>query len=1339
MAASSAIVDFALQARGENWMKPLEHSLTFGRNVRSLEETAQPAVSDVDLSDFEKVIVRDTWNKMLPFDGMLLEMFFKRLLIEAPELERSLGCAIDGAPVEFLRLFDLAVRGLTPESEDVLREGYRAAPSAADAQCADIESCGWWFAAHGLTEAHWVVARNVFLWLLPQIPYLEAMERESLREGEGSAFSRFFDGRIAAPMLDVLRRATPDPAVAAEMRRSADALAARGGEAGAFFYQTLFERHPHVMAMFGTTDMSTLSRHLIQSIAFIAHAAADGEAARREVQTLAVSHRAHGVAVESYALLADPLIETLRRFSGPMADSVEAGWRALLRRTSLVMAQPAVAEARLKARAREFLDQIARELGWTEDARARRWAAIETEIRATGTYTQTTEELTYGAKLAWRNAPKCIGRIAWRNMTVRDRRHVGDPDEIFAECAEHLRIANNGGAIEIVMTVFAPMRPGERWGPRIWNSQLIRFAGWRQPDGSVLGDGANVALTEAILAQGWTPPAERTAFDVLPLVVDAPGHAPKLYQFDPADLLMVDIEHPTIPAIGAMGMKWCAVPAIANFRLEIGGLNYGCLPFNGWFMGTEIARNLWEERRYGRAEALADALGLDTSSEATLWRDRAFLELNVAIIHSFSKNRVMLVDHHTASNQFMLHDQREKKAGRECPAQWSWIAPAAGGSTTAVWHHEMRDFNLRPTYAYAADRWAVTAGQIGAARSTAERPPAPAACPLILFASETGTAEAYARQAARRLARHKPRVLAMDEATPEDVRAARLALVVSSTFRDGEIPTNGQRFMDWLSGEGPGALAETRFAVLGIGNRIYPKFCAAAAAFDAAFDRAGARRIAQIERADELSGQTDVVKNWIEMVSTLLDAAAPEPDGAPAPARPRAVAAPRGVDAAPVLSAGEFWAEVAENAEMLRDAEPGRSTRRLVLDVGDAGAGWRAGEHVAIHPMNPGPLVEGLSRRLGFSPDDWVRVLDAADDRLAAPAPLRRILGADVDLAFPEAPEELISAMLAATEDPGEQARLGDWRATLDLPADDPRRKALRETLAARYLTVLDLLDDHPSCALDLGALLDIAPRLKPRFYSIASSPRTDARRITLAVSLVRRFGDGGRSGVGVCSGYLARLRPGDRVRMAISRPPRRLPDDFCGPLLLVGAGTGVAPLVGALEDRESRGIASRAPVALYFGCRDVGEFLFDDRLTAWREKGLLSRLGVAFSRREARRAYVQDLIEADAARVWRILSARGAHVLVCGDARMADAVRDRLVDVAMREGDLTMTAAHDMIAGMRDDGRFVEDVWGVHLNRTVALKKIADERYSQGARWFDLMKRRLLPLRERSAAQRLI
>ena len=375
--------------------------------------------------------------------------------------------------------------------------------------------------------------------------------------------------------------------------------------------------------------------------------------------------------------------------------------------TALPQPLPSVSRQQLLSSAWTFIHQIAQELGWPEADCAQRWRNVKNEIDQTGTYIHTTDELTYGAMLSWRNASKCIGRISWQTMKVRDRRHVTDPDAIFQECAEHLRVATNGGSIQSVMTIFRPKDPLEQWGPRIWNSQYIRFAAYTQPNGTVLGDPANLMLTDALLRQGWTPPVQKTAFDVLPLAIDVPGMPVRLYNFDGDDVLRVRIEHPDCAAFNELNLQWCAVPAITNFRLDIGGIHYGCVPFNGWFMETEVARDLWEANRYNKAEAIAQSFGLDTSRLSTLWRDRAFLELNVAVLYSFNKARVTIIDHQTAARQFITHDLREKRAGRECPAEWSWVVPASGGSTMPVWHHEMRDFYLNPSLHYAADRWVV--------------------------------------------------------------------------------------------------------------------------------------------------------------------------------------------------------------------------------------------------------------------------------------------------------------------------------------------------------------------------------------------------------------------------------------------------------------------------------------------------------------------------------------------------------------------------------------------------------------------------------------------------------
>jgi nitric-oxide synthase len=124
----------------------------------------------------------------------------------------------------------------------------------------------------------------------------------------------------------------------------------------------------------------------------------------------------------------------------------------------------------------------------------RRLRHVRREIEVTGTYRHTAAELEYGARVAWRNSSRCIGRLYWRSLRVRDRREVTAASDIAAESLAHLREATNGGRIRPVITVFAPDTPG-RPGPRILSSQLVRYAGYESADGAVVGDPANVDVT----------------------------------------------------------------------------------------------------------------------------------------------------------------------------------------------------------------------------------------------------------------------------------------------------------------------------------------------------------------------------------------------------------------------------------------------------------------------------------------------------------------------------------------------------------------------------------------------------------------------------------------------------------------------------------------------------------------------------------------------------------------------------------------------------------------------------------------------------------------------------
>src|SRR6266568_4556489 len=340
----------------------------------------------------------------------------------------------------------------------------------------------------------------------------------------------------------------------------------------------------------------------------------------------------------------------------------------------------------------------------------RRLRHVRREIETTGTYRHTAAELEFGARVAWRNSSRCIGRLYWRRLGVRDRREVTAASDIAAESIVHLREATNGGRIRPVITVFAPDAPG-RPGPRILNPQLVRYAGYETADGAVIGDPLNVAVTGLAGDLGWPGGRPVGRFDILPLLVQEAGALVTLHRLPADAVLEVIIEHPEFGWFVDLGLRWHAVPVISDMYLDIGGVCYPAAPFNGWYMGTEIgSRNLGDTGRYDQLPVIAERMGLDTSSERTLGRDLALVELNVAVLHSFERVGITITDHHTESRRFLEHLRREEEAGRSCPADWSWIVPPVSGSTTPVFHRYYDDVDLRPNYVYHPEAVALARG-----------------------------------------------------------------------------------------------------------------------------------------------------------------------------------------------------------------------------------------------------------------------------------------------------------------------------------------------------------------------------------------------------------------------------------------------------------------------------------------------------------------------------------------------------------------------------------------------------------------------------------------------------
>ncbi|KAM9386680.1 LOW QUALITY PROTEIN: nitric oxide synthase 3 [Phaethornis superciliosus] len=578
--------------------------------------------------------------------------------------------------------------------------------------------------------------------------------------------------------------------------------------------------------------------------------------------------------------------------------------------------------AELLELARDFIGLYYRSLRREgSPAHAQRMREVAGSIGTTGTYRLEPPELVFGAKQAWRNAARCVGRIQWNRLQVFDARDCSSVGEMFGFLCSHIQYATNRGNIRSAITIFPPRTPG-RGDFRIWNPQLIRYAGYRQPDGSVRGDPANVEITELCIQHGWTPGGGR--FDVLPLLLQCPEEPPELFPLPPELVLEVPLQHPTLEWFGELGLRWPALPAVSNLLLEVGGLQFPAAPFNGWYMGSEIgARNLCDRHRYNLLPEVAERMGLDTGCSSTLWKDKAVVEVNIAVLHSFQVAKVTIVDHHAATESFVKHLEAELQSRGGCPGDWAWLVPPISGSLTPVFHQEMVNYTLCPTFRYQPDAWKVyvSKGTTVTRRKTfkevanavkisaklmghvmARRVKA-----TILYATETGKSRTYAWNLCQIFRRaFDPKVVCMDEYDVVALEHETLVLVVTSTFGNGDPPECAENFSKALmemtspySGtsqdeppmsyklrfnslsqsdqlvaswkkkrrqlsntDSAGALGGLRFAVFGLGSRAYPHFCAFARAVDTRLEELGGERVLPLGEGDELCAQEETFRTW---------------------------------------------------------------------------------------------------------------------------------------------------------------------------------------------------------------------------------------------------------------------------------------------------------------------------------------------------------------------------------------------------------------------------------------------------------------------------------------------
>ena len=574
-------------------------------------------------------------------------------------------------------------------------------------------------------------------------------------------------------------------------------------------------------------------------------------------------------------------------------------------------------------------------------------------------------------------------------------------------------------------------------------------------------------------------------------------------------------------------------------------------------------------------------------------------------------------------------------------------------------------------------------------RSTATAAPSsatPAAKPptlaplAILFASQTGNCERLAKRAAKEAGKHgfAPIIHDLAAYSPAQLAEESAALVLASTYGDGEPPDNARTFWDALSAPETPPLNRLRFSLCALGDSSYPQFCGFGKALDARLQKLGAQPAFPRVDCDVEFDQSFLAwlnasvsslasTNQAEIRQTLPEM--PSPKSVPAIAETGGGHPPSTRTA--YDKSNPFPARLKTNRR-LNGPGSGKDVRHFEIVLEGSGLAYEAGDALGVIPQNDPALVEEIISALNASGDEPVPAKDSQS------VPIR----------------EALTRMFEITRIP---------RALLETVAERTRDATLQRVIApdangtfsafVHGREIIDLLLAHRSVSWTPPEFTALLRRLQPRLYSISSSPQAHPGEVHLTVASVR-YESLGRQRAGVCSTFLA-----DRVNSTIPVPvfvhgnKAFRPPSGDTPLIMVGPGTGIAPFRAFLEDRRATGATGRN--WLFFGDqKSTTDFLYRDEIEGFHKDGHLARLDLAWSRDQADKIYVQDRMIENAPEVWRWLE-DGASVYVCGDAsRMAKDVDAALHAVIARAAGKSEAEAVDYVKQLKAQKRYQRDVY---------------------------------------------
>lgn len=655
------------------------------------------------------------------------------------------------------------------------------------------------------------------------------------------------------------------------------------------------------------------------------------------------------------------------------------------------------------------------------------------------------------------------------------------------------------------------------------------------------------------------------------------------------------------------------------------------------------------------------------------------------------------------------------------------------------------------------------AAQLSSASGELDRSKYPGGRLTVYYATQTGTAESFAKELEREAKDHGFLVKVEDMENLEASMAAMMdpetksafgpestepdemprALFLTATYGEGEPTDNATSLFHAMeealqdedaADEKP--LLGLEYAVFGLGNTEYEIFNAVGKFFDASLEKFGGNRVYNLGLGDDSDDLESDFEKWKEgmwealkkryvkegaavVSSTIDEMALPDcqyaiewrPDLSPEDA----LAADQKRSSVPVAqihgSSKNYFAAVdcpVSVVRELRSEADGGSTVHVEIDISQSNSSnlkdYLTADNLGVLPVNSSAVVESAAESLGYTATlDKVFSLSQGVNRDGETHEWH-------GLPFPTGitVRECLTKYLDLTAAP----RRSDLKLLSTYAQEAVDRKALqrlsskegkaeyKEKIVEGRVGLAQLFKLCPSIEIPLEHLIGNVCRLTlPRFYTIASCPKVHAGSIHLTVAVTKEQRKDGTFFEGVCSTHIAN-KCNPSLRVFVRPSTFRLPSSLDTPVIMIGPGTGIAPMRALLQDRKYEFEAGKKKAnmcnVLYFGCKkEELDYIYRDELEAYHQDGTLQNLYLAFSRQNrSQKVYVQHLLKQNGASTYDLVHKQGGYVFVCGGVKMGHDVTETLKEIMVSEGSMSDEEAADYLSNLSSKGRFVQELW---------------------------------------------